>query len=80
MAYENYATVAWTNGTPITADRLQQMSINSDQIKEATDDNPKGVIKRKIENSNCFSCENYHFKNDFFGGEKKTQKKMRYKD
>lgn len=53
MAYENYATVAWTNGTPITADRLQQMSINSDQIKEATDDNPKGVIKRKIENSNA---------------------------
>ena len=51
MAYENYATVAWTNGTPITADRLQQMSINSDQIKEATDDNPKGVIKRKLGSS-----------------------------
>jgi hypothetical protein len=27
------------------------MSINSDQIKEATDDNPKGVIKRKMGNS-----------------------------
>ena len=48
MAYENYTTVAWTNGTPITADRLQQMSINTEQVKDATDDNPRGVIKRKI--------------------------------
>lgn len=55
MAYENYATVAWTNGTPITGDRLQQMSINSDQIKDATDDNPKGVIKRKVDSTIAFA-------------------------
>jgi hypothetical protein len=60
MAYENYATVAWTNGTPITADRLQQMSINSDQIKEATDDNPKGIIKRKIGDSVTIAANTFN--------------------
>ena len=59
MAYENYTTVAWTNGTPITGDRLQQMSINTEQVKDATDDNPRGVIKRKIQNSDAaFSTSN----------------------
>jgi hypothetical protein len=47
MAYENYVQVAWTLGTPISADRLQQMTENIQQVKDATDDNPKGVIKIK---------------------------------
>lgn len=47
MAYENYTQVAWTLGTPITSDRLQQMSENTQQVKEATDDNPRGLIKIK---------------------------------
>jgi hypothetical protein len=47
MTYENYSFVFWTPATPITADRLSQMSTNTDQVKAATDDNPKGIIKFK---------------------------------
>jgi hypothetical protein len=47
MAYENYVQVAWTLGTPISADRLQQMTENIQQVKDATDDNPRGLIKIK---------------------------------
>lgn len=47
MAYENYIQVAWTNATPISADRLQQMTENIQQVKDATDDNPRGLIKIK---------------------------------
>lgn len=45
MTYENYRTVSWSSGTPITDDRLQQMSTNIQQVKEATDDKPQGIIK-----------------------------------
>lgn len=47
MAYENYTQVSWSLGTPITGDRLQQMTENIQQVKDATDDNPRGVIKIK---------------------------------
>jgi hypothetical protein len=47
MAYENYTQISWTDGTPITGDRLQQMSTNTQQVKESTDDNPQGVKKLK---------------------------------
>jgi len=53
MTYENYSFVFWTPATPITADRLSQMSTNTDQVKAATDDNPKGIIKIKT-TSNTF--------------------------
>lgn len=47
MAYENYSIVSWTDGSPITGDRLQQMSTNIQQVKEATDDRPLGLVKYK---------------------------------
>jgi hypothetical protein len=47
MAYENYSQVSWASGTPITGDRLQQMSTNIQQVKEATDDKPQGLKKFK---------------------------------
>lgn len=47
MAYENYSQVSWTDGSPITGERLQQMSTNIQQVKEATDDAPQGVKKYK---------------------------------
>jgi hypothetical protein len=47
MAYENYSFVSWTAGTPISSDRLGQMSTNIGQVKDATDDNPKGILKLK---------------------------------
>lgn len=47
MAYENYSPVSWTDGTPITGDRLQQMTTNIEQVKDATTDNPKGLLKLK---------------------------------
>jgi hypothetical protein len=45
MAYENYRFISWSAGTPITGDRLGQMSTNIDQVKDATDDNPRGLIE-----------------------------------
>jgi hypothetical protein len=45
MAYENYRYVSWASGTPITGERLSQMSNNIEQVKEATDDNPRGIIQ-----------------------------------
>jgi hypothetical protein len=47
MAYENYNFVSWTTGTPITGDRLGQMSTNIEQVKDATTDKPQGIIKFK---------------------------------
>lgn len=47
MAYENYSLVSWTDGSPITGERLQQMSTNIQQVKEATDDSPQGIKKVK---------------------------------
>jgi len=47
MAYENYSQVSWTDGSPLTGERLQQMSTNIQQVKEATDDSPQGLKKIK---------------------------------
>jgi hypothetical protein len=62
MAYENYTQVSWTPATPITADRLQQMSENTQQVKDATDDVPRGLIKIKEITSNIAfsSMDTYH--------------------
>lgn len=62
MAYENYTQVSWTVATPITADRLQQMTENIQQVKDATDDNPKGLIKiKEITSSITYNTMNqYH--------------------
>jgi len=45
MTYENYRYISWSSGTPITGARLTQMSTNIQQVKEATDDKPQGIIK-----------------------------------
>jgi len=45
MAYENYRFISWSTGTPITGERMSQMSTNIEQVKLATDDRPQGVIK-----------------------------------
>ena len=44
MAYETYSTVSWSDGTPISSDRLQQMSTNSEAIKDTTDGFGQGVL------------------------------------
>lgn len=54
MAYENYSFVSWTAGTPISSDRLGQMSTNIGQVKDATDDNPKGLVKLKTISGSTF--------------------------
>lgn len=59
MAYENYSQVSWTDGTPITGDRLQQMSTNTQQVKEATDDYPQGVKRLKTVSSNSASFSDF---------------------
>lgn len=45
MAYENYNYVSWTNGTPLTGERLAQMSTNIEQVKAAVDDKSTGIIR-----------------------------------
>ena len=45
MAYENYRFISWSTGTPITGERMSQMSTNIEQVKLATDDRPQGLIK-----------------------------------
>jgi hypothetical protein len=59
MAYENYSQVSWTDGTPITGDRLQQMSTNIQQVKEATDDSPQGLKKIKSVSTASSSFSNF---------------------
>ena len=54
MAYENYSFVSWTAGTPISSDRLGQMSTNIGLVKDATDDNPKGILKFKTISGSTF--------------------------
>lgn len=44
MAYENYNFISWSSGTPITGERLAQMSINIEQIKEAVDSAARGIL------------------------------------
>jgi len=45
MAYENYVFVSWTDGTPLSSDRLAQMSLNIEQIRDANDSKPQGVLE-----------------------------------
>lgn len=45
MAYENYVFVSWTDGTPLSSDRLAQMSMNMEQIRDANDAKPQGVLE-----------------------------------
>jgi len=44
MGYNTYSTVSWSDGTPITSDRLQQMSSNSEAIKTTTDEYAQGLL------------------------------------
>ena len=59
MAYENYSQVTWTDGTPISGDRLQQMSTNIQQVKESTDDSPQGLKKIKSVATSSSTFTNY---------------------
>ena len=47
MAYETFDTISWSDGTPLTSDRLQQMSTNIDLVKEVTDGYSRGVLSFK---------------------------------
>jgi len=43
--YTNYSLVTWTDLTPISSVRLNQMSTNIEQVKIANEDKPKGLLK-----------------------------------
>lgn len=64
MAYENYSVVSWTDATPITGERLQQMSTNIQQVKEATDDRPQGIKKYKSVTSGSGNFTNFSTTNE----------------
>lgn len=58
MAYENYSFVSWSTGTPITSARLDQMSTNIEEVKNATDGYPRGILKLKQASSNVSITSN----------------------
>jgi hypothetical protein len=43
--YTNYSLVTWTDLTPISSVRLNQVSTNIEQVKIANEDKPKGLLK-----------------------------------
>ena len=45
MPYDTYNPVSWSDGTPISSDRLQQMSTNSELIKTTTEGYAQGVLR-----------------------------------
>lgn len=45
MAYENYNYISWSDGSPLSSNRLEQMSINIEQVKDVVDDKAQGLIK-----------------------------------
>lgn len=45
MAYENYTFVSWSDATPLTSERLSQMSLNIEQVRDANDNKPNGLIQ-----------------------------------
>lgn len=54
MAYENYSFVTWTDLTAITGARLQQMSTNIEEVKDANDNKPKGLLKLREASSTYY--------------------------
>lgn len=43
--YTNYSLVTWSDLTPISSIRLNQVSTNIEQVKIANEDKPKGLLK-----------------------------------
>lgn len=43
--YTSYSIVSWTDATPITSVRLNQMSTNIEQVRTVNDDKPKGLLR-----------------------------------
>jgi hypothetical protein len=43
--YTNYSLVTWTDLTPISSVRLNQISTNIEQVKIANEDKPKGLLQ-----------------------------------
>jgi hypothetical protein len=61
--YTNYSIVSWADTTPITSVRLNQMSINIDQVKIVNDDKPRGILKLALANTNITNTPNNMFAN-----------------
>ena len=45
MAYENYSFVSWTDATPLSSDRMAQMSMNIEQVRDYNDSKPAGILE-----------------------------------
>jgi hypothetical protein len=67
MAYENYSLVSWTDGTPITGDRLQQMSTNIEQVKDATDSSSSSLKRIKTITSSSAVFTDFQNQNKIIG-------------
>lgn len=61
--YTNYSIVSWSDTTPITSVRLNQMSTNIDQVKIVNDDKPKGILKLQELNNNVSNTTGNIFSN-----------------
>lgn len=67
MAYENYSFVSWTDGTPLSSDRLAQMSTNIEQVKTANDDKALGVLALKNVTTNTANSNTYDSEVEIIG-------------
>ena len=61
--YTNYSIVSWSDTTPITSVRLNQMSVNIDQVKIVNDDKPKGILKLATRSNNISNVAGEIFAN-----------------
>jgi hypothetical protein len=61
--YTNYSIVSWSDTTPITSVRLNQMSVNIDQVKIVNDDKPRGILKLMTLSNNVTNSSNAVFAN-----------------
>jgi hypothetical protein len=61
--YTNYSFVSWSDTTPITSVRLNQMSTNTEQVKVITSENPQGIIKMITLSNNVTNGPNAIFAN-----------------
>jgi hypothetical protein len=59
--YTNYSFVSWTDSTPITSVRLNQMSVNTEQVKIVNDDKPKGILRLRDVTDNPVATGNNKF-------------------
>lgn len=59
MAFENYFYVPWSQGTPVSTQRLSQMSLNIEQVRVASIDKAGGILQMNSVTANSTSWNDF---------------------